>query len=184
MSTPGFGKRDHCPFRLVKALERTGIRRADQIVVLTERLRDWMIANELKPANQIQVIPCCVDFGRFRDAAAPETSNSNKFEVVYAGSLLGLYLVEEMGRFFKALKGLRPMLFCASFLYPHQVTAQRHCSVPDSTRMILKSPRRHPIKCRPIWNRRTWESPFAKQRSRRSLLRQLRSLSIWRRDYR
>ena len=106
----GIWKERSLPFRLVKALERTGIRRADQIVVLTERLRDWMIVNKLKPANQIQVIPCCVDFGRFRDAA-PERSNSNKFEVVYAGSLLGLYLVEEMGRFFKALKGLRPNAF-------------------------------------------------------------------------
>ena len=107
----GIWKKRSLPFRLVKALERTGIRRADQIVVLTERLRAWIIANGLKPANQIQVIPCCVDFGRFRDAAAPETPDSNKFEVVYAGSLLGLYLVEEMGRFFKALKALRPDAF-------------------------------------------------------------------------
>ena len=107
----GIWKPKSLPFRLVKTLERAGIRRADQIVVLTQRLRDWMIASELKPANQIQVIPCCVDFGRFRDARAVETSNANQFEVVYAGSLLGLYLVEEMGRFFRAVKRLRPNAF-------------------------------------------------------------------------
>ena len=31
--------------------------------------------------------------------------------MIYAGSLLGLYLVEEMGRFFKAVKAARPGAF-------------------------------------------------------------------------
>ena len=104
------------PFRLVKRLERAGIRRAHQIVVLTNRLRDWLVERDLKPAEQIEVIPCCVDFERFsqigedQTEAARQTGNSN-FEVVYAGSLMGLYLVEEMGRFFKAVKSQRPEAF-------------------------------------------------------------------------
>ncbi|MGI8733562.1 MAG: glycosyltransferase [Pyrinomonadaceae bacterium] len=105
------------PFRLVKSLERAGIRRADQIVVLTERLRDWLIARKLKSAEQIEVIPCCVDFARF-DASRAERADAttqhfaaDRFEVVYAGSLMGLYLVEEMGRFFKAIKAQRPGAF-------------------------------------------------------------------------
>lgn len=102
------------PFRLVKSLERAGIRRADQLVVLTERLRDWLIAHKLKSAEQIEVIPCCVDFTRFdsgradREGVTTPDFATNRFEVVYAGSLLGLYLVEEMARFFKAIKTQRP----------------------------------------------------------------------------
>ncbi len=104
-------------FRLVKRLERAGIRRADHIIVLTERLRDWLIAHQLKPARQIEVIPCCVDFERFAETsthakdANRRSRGGDRFEVVYAGSLIGLYLVEEMGRFFAAIKRLRPEAF-------------------------------------------------------------------------
>lgn len=106
----GIWKQGSLPFRLVKRLERSGIQRADQIVVLTERLRDWLISQQLKNADQIQVIPCCVDFQRFLQVQTV-TRNSDRFEVVYAGSLIGLYLVEEMGRFFKAVKALEPKAF-------------------------------------------------------------------------
>lgn len=105
------------PFRLVKSLERAGIRRADQLVVLTKRLRDWLIARQLKAAEQIEVIPCCVDFARFdsgrtdRGDATTPPFDKDRFEVVYAGSLMGVYLVEEMGRFFKAIKTQRPGAF-------------------------------------------------------------------------
>ncbi len=104
-------------FRAVKRLERAGIRRADQIVVLTERLRDWLVTHQLKRAEQIEVIPCCADFARFDDdrilveETREDSSAESRFEIVYAGSLGGLYLVEEMGRFFKALKERRPDAF-------------------------------------------------------------------------
>lgn len=106
----GIWKEHSLPFRLVKRLERAGIQRADQIVVLTERMRAWLVSQQLKSPGQIQVIPCCVDFQRFAQTrSAPK--NSDRFEVVYAGSLIGLYLVEEMGRFFKAVKSLQPDAF-------------------------------------------------------------------------
>lgn len=99
------------PFRMVKRLERAGIRRADQIVVLTMRLRDWLVGRGLKSAEEIEVVPCCVDIGRFEEdqsANVGEASPSDRFDVVYAGSLVGLYLVEEMVRFFQAIKRKRP----------------------------------------------------------------------------
>ena len=113
----GVWPHDSLRFRMVKKLERAGIRSADQIVVLTQRLRDWLLAHELKRAEQIEVIPCCVDFARFEmmqadaQAEGARSSAANRFEVVYAGSLVGLYLVEEMGRFFKAIKSKRPEAF-------------------------------------------------------------------------
>lgn len=93
------------PFRAVKRLERAGIRRADQIVVLTRRMRDYLVERELKSAAQVEVIPCCVDFKRFDERAAAESRKaSERFEVVYAGSVTGLYLLEEMGRFFLKIR--------------------------------------------------------------------------------
>ena len=106
----GIWKEDSLPFRLVKRLERAGIRRADQLVVLTQRLRHWLISQQLKRAEQIQVIPCCVDPQRFEEAPGL-VGDTDRFEVIYAGSLIGLYLVEEMGRFFNAVKALEPTAF-------------------------------------------------------------------------
>lgn len=100
------------PFRLVKKIERYGLKRADQVVVLTRRLRDWLVSEELARAEKIEVIPCCVDQERFGAAMAePVSSHSERFEVVYAGSLVGLYMVEEMGRFFMTIKERQPNAF-------------------------------------------------------------------------
>jgi glycosyltransferase involved in cell wall biosynthesis len=96
------------PFRIIKWLERVGLGKADQIVVLTRRMRDWLVNEGLADDNKIEVIPCCVDFTRFaqRDGEPPP-EESNRFEVVYAGSVTGLYLLEEMGRFFLTLRTRR-----------------------------------------------------------------------------
>lgn len=100
------------PFRAIKRIERLGIRRADQVVVLTRRMRDWLAQQGLKSAGSIEVIPCCVDFARFDEGEekdeASSKSGADRFEVVYAGSVTGLYMLEEMGRFFMELKKLRP----------------------------------------------------------------------------
>jgi glycosyltransferase involved in cell wall biosynthesis len=92
------------PFKAIKSIERAGLSHAHQIVVLTRRMREWLTKFDPKSANKITVIPCCVDRTRFA-AAVPRAS---RFELVYAGSVVGLYLVEEMARFFLALKALRP----------------------------------------------------------------------------
>jgi glycosyltransferase involved in cell wall biosynthesis len=135
-------------FRAVCAVERAGLKRAEQLIVLTRRLRDRLVEHKLARAEQIEVIPCCVDFARFeakhgnnnndggRRAEEGETrvdrqsfakteagtgkdtatgagtdTKAERFEVVSAGSVTGLYLLEEMGRFFLALKRQRPDAF-------------------------------------------------------------------------
>jgi glycosyltransferase involved in cell wall biosynthesis len=100
------------PFRLVKKIERYGLRRADQVVVLTRRMRDWLISEKLAGAEKIEVIPCCVSSERFSAAiVASEPGRSQRFELIYAGSLVGLYMVEEMGRFFMMIKERLPNAF-------------------------------------------------------------------------
>lgn len=113
----GVWAENSAPFRAVKMVERRGLSRADAVVVLTQKMRDWLIEHKLKNAEQIEVIPCCVDFARFEmNAMSSQTSGAEPsdapappegFEIVYAGSLTGLYLVEEMGRFFMAIKARR-----------------------------------------------------------------------------
>jgi glycosyltransferase involved in cell wall biosynthesis len=108
----GIWSENSVPFRVVKSIERHGLKRADQVVVLTRRFRDWLISEELVAAEKIEVIPCCVDPERF-DSGTAETSfeTPDRFEVIYAGSLSGLYMLAEMGRFFMMIKERRPNAF-------------------------------------------------------------------------
>ena len=98
------------PFRAIKSLERAGLRRADQVVVLTRRMRDWLVGRGVAP-EKIEVIPCCVDFARFGGDDSGSGDNAGRFEVVYAGAVTGLYLLEEMARFFLEIRRLRPGAF-------------------------------------------------------------------------
>ncbi len=101
-------------FRVVKMIERAGLRQANQVIVLTQRMRDWLVRHQVKNADRIEVMPCCVDLTRFTATGREADSSAaaaDCFEVIYTGSLMGLYLVEEMGRFFKAVKEQRPDAF-------------------------------------------------------------------------
>src|SRR5262245_30910982 len=98
-------------YRTIKWIERIGVARAEQIVVLTERMFDWLVENMMANPAKIEVIPCCADLSKFNvegDTAEAEADTADRFEVVYAGSVTGLYLLEEMGRFFLALRERRP----------------------------------------------------------------------------
>jgi glycosyltransferase involved in cell wall biosynthesis len=101
-------------YRTIKWIERIGIAGAEQVVVLTERMFAWLVKEMKADPAKIEIIPCCVDFSRFngkRAGAVAETGGADRFEVVYAGSSAGLYLLEEMGRFFLALRGRRPAAY-------------------------------------------------------------------------
>jgi glycosyltransferase involved in cell wall biosynthesis len=112
-------------YRAVKWLERAGLRRADQVVVLTERMRAWLSKSGLARAEKVTVIPCCVGLSRFAGVGAKNdesiaerneveenrADSDGRFEVVYAGAATGLYLLEEMARFFLAVRELRPHAF-------------------------------------------------------------------------
>ena len=90
-------------FRFIKKIEKLGLKHADQIVVLTDKMKSYLVEKRLKTSDRIQVIPCCVDFSRASNAAEG-SPKSERFELIYAGSVVGLYLLEEMGSFFLELK--------------------------------------------------------------------------------
>jgi glycosyltransferase involved in cell wall biosynthesis len=95
-------------FRAIKKLEKIGIVQADQLVVLTEAMKRWLLGQGLLRKDNVEVIPCCVDFHRYTHAAS---ATDDVFEVVYAGSVTGLYLLEEMATFFLQLKKREPRSF-------------------------------------------------------------------------
>ena len=98
-------------FRLIKRLENAGIRKADQLVVLTGAMKRWLLNSRLRGAENVEVIPCCVAFAGFNDAASKLEPPPETFEVIYAGSVTGLYLLEEMGRFFLEVRAREPRAF-------------------------------------------------------------------------
>jgi glycosyltransferase involved in cell wall biosynthesis len=103
----GVWKEGSLVYKVIKWIERLGVRKADQVVVLTERMSGWLVNNLKADPAKIEVIPCCVDFSRFRakvNGREAEADGSGRFEVVYAGSVTGLYMLEEMGRFFLVLR--------------------------------------------------------------------------------
>lgn len=91
------------PYRLIKRLEKIGFRSADHLVVLTHRMRCWLEQQKRVDGSRVEVIPCCVNTRRF----TPGTTQG-PFQVVYAGSTTGLYLLAEMARLFSEIRKLRP----------------------------------------------------------------------------
>lgn len=117
----GIWKSQSALFRLVKWVERVGLRKADQVVVLTERFKEFLVKKGLADQKKLEVIPCCVDLANYRLPTNPPSLDS--FDVVYAGSVTGLYLLEEMGRLFLSLKAYKPDAFLRVFTTSSPETA-------------------------------------------------------------
>lgn len=98
------------PFRAIKWIEKLGLRKASQIVVLTDKMRDYLVSERSVKPEIIEVIPCCVDFSRIENSEL-KLPPSERFELIYAGSVSGLYLLEEMCGFFLELKKRRADAF-------------------------------------------------------------------------
>ena len=96
-------------FRGTKNMERTLVRAADGLVVLTSRgadlLRSWY-PDELK-GKPVAVIPCCVDL-RGHALAVPTPSSAGRPALVYVGKLGGWYWDEAMIDFFQAVRERMP----------------------------------------------------------------------------
>ena len=96
-------------FHLVKKMERAFFRHADEIVMLTERIKSELLKTEpalAHRADDITVIPCCVDTSRFniseeqRNAYRAERGWQDKRVIAYVGKIGMWYLHEEMAHFF------------------------------------------------------------------------------------
>jgi glycosyltransferase involved in cell wall biosynthesis len=108
-------------FRAMKAIERRMLRRADAVVVLTERARD-LLAPQLagRPGGPppLEVIPCCVDLaGIPAPTAAGKAAAKRRLGVgerpvaLYVGSTTGCYRFDELVAFVMALRHAEPDLY-------------------------------------------------------------------------
>ena len=111
----GHWTRQDLRYRLVKGSETILFRRADAVVSLTSRLRDWLRAQGLTGAGTVvEVIPCCADLGRFRPdpaaraAARARLGSGDRFVLAYSGSLGTYYCDEELATLFAAVRRRRP----------------------------------------------------------------------------
>jgi glycosyltransferase involved in cell wall biosynthesis len=109
----GHWKEGNIKFRLTKRMERVFFRRGDAFVMLTHRINQWLLANEVALRNRaadIEVIPCCVDTSRFDRALYARASYrqsrgwSDRRVITYVGKLGTWYLPDEMARFFVIAK--------------------------------------------------------------------------------
>lgn len=101
------------PFRLIKAVERTAIERADAAVVLTERARRLLFADD---DERVTVIPCCVDLDAVHAPAAARARLRERLGLggrpvlIYVGKFTGWYLQGEMVDFFARARRAMPDL--------------------------------------------------------------------------
>jgi glycosyltransferase involved in cell wall biosynthesis len=102
-------------YRGVKGVERFLFKSADAFVVLTEKAREILFPGGAEAeaslitdaeGRPVEVIPCCVDFRRFREAddlpreeLRRELKLAGRRVVVYVGSFGGWYMTEETARF-------------------------------------------------------------------------------------
>lgn len=107
-------------YRLTKSVERRLFAAADGVVTLTNKI--WPIINKWeglagREVNH-EVIPCCVDLELFKFKAEDRLQRrtqlglTDRFVVVYSGSIDGWYLTEEMADFFAGLVRDRPEAHC------------------------------------------------------------------------
>jgi glycosyltransferase involved in cell wall biosynthesis len=107
-------------YRLTKAMERVFFRKADSFVMLTQRIKDELTTTEPAlrgRADQITVIPCCVDLDRFsigseqRDSYRQERHWEGRRVLTYVGKIGTWYLTGDMIGFFVALYRRDPRFF-------------------------------------------------------------------------
>jgi len=96
-------------YRVLSAMERVCRRRADAIVVLTQRLRAEFTAQGVHAP--VTVIPCCVDVARFRFEEGARRARRRELAVaddekllVYAGKIGVRYMVDESLAFLAAVR--------------------------------------------------------------------------------
>lgn len=133
-------------YRGVKRVERFLFKSADAFVVLTEKAREILFPGRTETDEKgrpVEVIPCCVDFKRFR--AADETPREElrrelrlegRRVVVYVGSFGGWYMAEETARLMALAYKEDPQTYALVLTQtpPEQIeTRLRELGVPEDS---------------------------------------------------
>ena len=127
-------------YRLTKAMERRALAACDGVVTLTEKI--WPIISEWDGLSNREVIhevvPCCADLALFKFSQEDrlqrraELNFTDRFVVVYCGSIDGWYLTEKMSDFFVEMLKQKPE---AHFLWLTQTKHERVRSLMQTRRI-------------------------------------------------
>src|SRR4030095_15930007 len=108
-------------YRGLKRVERYLLRVSDAFVLLTEKARDIVFpgcSDTDKLGRPIEVIPCCVDFERFRtveqisrEQLRADMNLTDRRVIVYLGSFGGWYMTDEMTDFLAVAHTQDPATF-------------------------------------------------------------------------
>jgi glycosyltransferase involved in cell wall biosynthesis len=133
-------------YRGVKRVERFLFNSADAFVVLTEKAREILFPGRSdadEKGRPVEVIPCCVDFKRFRAADRTpreelrrELGLEGRRVVVYVGSFGGWYMAEETARFMALAYKQDPRTFALVLTQtpPEPIAARlRELGVPEDS---------------------------------------------------
>jgi glycosyltransferase involved in cell wall biosynthesis len=110
----GRWKEGGLPYRITKRVEAAAIRGADAMVVLTNKVREYLFAN--RPGPPVEVIPCCADTAAIEaqtDARADtrrDLDAGDRPVLVYVGKFTGWYMESEMVDFFATAREELPDL--------------------------------------------------------------------------
>lgn len=98
-------------YKILATIEQYLMKKADEVVVLTQRARDLLAEMRLSD-RKITVIPTCVDLERFNlkkeinDEIKTKYMLDGKLILIYTGSLGTWYMLSEMIDFYKELQNL------------------------------------------------------------------------------
>ena len=110
----GHWSRDSVLYRLTRWCEKQLFRRADGLVLLTERARDALFAHDPRP---VEVIPCCVDLERFHDARGERDrvrtylGAQQRTVIVYSGSVGGANSERDLVEILSAARAIDPSVY-------------------------------------------------------------------------
>jgi glycosyltransferase involved in cell wall biosynthesis len=127
-------------YRGLKRVERYLLRVSDAFVLLTEKARDIVFpgcSDTDKLGRPIEVIPCCVDFERFRtveqisrEQLRAEMNLTDRRVIVYLGSFGGWYMTDEMTDFLAAAHSQDASTFSMILTQsPRQIVTDRMTSL-------------------------------------------------------
>jgi glycosyltransferase involved in cell wall biosynthesis len=109
----GVWRRGTPAYRITRWVERVALYHADAVVMLTSRIRDQLTAQHPGVlSRKVEVIPCCVDLSLYapvdkKEARARLGLGGSRL-MVYAGSLGGWYLTDEMVQLFLVARTFDP----------------------------------------------------------------------------
>lgn len=96
-------------YNILKIIEKKIFFNANEVIVLTFKVKKYLSLNNYCKINYITVIPCAADYDKFK--LYPDISllkkkfniNSSSFIISYNGSITGVYLFEEMLKIFEKI---------------------------------------------------------------------------------